>query len=137
MFSKTTIHLLTGAGLTGLYAALALGAQHVILYRWPLRLSRPTAFCIGLLTLLGFSTSWACWAREQTPVVDPLVAALAFWIICGAGGLVVVLAYWARQRFGLWEDATLAAGFAAGSTGEAADGPPHDRAGQRARGGGD
>jgi hypothetical protein len=136
MFSEITTRLLEGAAWQGLCAALALGAQHLVLYRWPLRLSRPTAFIVGLGTLLVFCTVWGIWARELTPAVDPLVAVLAFWIICGAGGVIVALAYWARKRFNLWEASVLAAGLAA-APGDQGHGAPHHRAGYRDGGGRD
>lgn len=133
MFSDATLHLLSGAAWQGLCAALALGAQHLVLYKWPLRLSRPAAFIVGLLTLLAFCTLWAMWARGIAGAIDPLIAVLAFWVICGMGGLVVAVAYWLRRRLKDWEDATLAAGLAAG-TGDPANGAPHHRASHRAGG---
>lgn len=57
--------------------------------RW--RLTRPQSYVVGTATLGLCQTGWALTTGYG-------VAAIAFWVIAGVGGAVVVGAYWIEGR---------------------------------------
>jgi hypothetical protein len=75
-------------------AAVALVAEHVLLWPMSWRIERPWTYVMGVLTLL-----FGCfvWARIVRRPVDPMDALTAFALICTSGKWVIA-AYWFRDR---------------------------------------
>lgn len=86
--------LLTSTLLAGAAAALLISVTHVMFWKWPWRLTRLQAYCVGLAQIGAVLTAWALMMGHPETVIG-------FWGVAGFAGASDLTAWWLRRRIAL------------------------------------
>lgn len=96
-------------------AAALLLVEHMIFRDRQWRLTRVQSYIVGVATLVLCFTGWAASTNNGQ-------SAIALWVIAGAGGATVVIAYWIEERIASVRSDSQLSGVTAAHAEQAGDG---------------